>query len=252
MGVVSRFGKGYSVVTATDQQLLMYRDRQPAGVGPGIICLHGRGATANQYAPNSARDYTPGTLANALAREGFRVMAIDDNGTVDWGSQDSTDRINEAITYLQDATKGGAKAGKVGIMGWSMGGMATLNWLDQNIAKHACSWLWAPATDLEWFHNNATYAAEIDAAYAQEGNRIGNSPIAQAANYRGAGAIRIVHAVDDATIPIQQSRDFVAAVNDPAVTLFEAQAGNHTAMFGQVTELEVVKFYRDNLGVPAL
>lgn len=252
MGIVTQFGKGYSAITASDQQYLMYRAGQRVGVGPGIICLHGRGASAVQYAPNSARDYSPGFYANALAREGFRVMSIDDNGTTDWGSQDSTDRINEAITYLQDVAKGGAKSGKVGIMGWSMGGMATLNWLDQNIAKHACSWLWAPASDLEYFHNNATYTAEIDAAYAQEGNRVGNSPIAQAANYRGAGPIRIVHAVDDTTIPIQQSRDFVTAVGDPGVTLFEAPVGNHTAMFGQVTELEVVKFYRDNLGVPGL
>lgn len=248
-------GAGYSVAQPGDGYLWIRRSGQLPGVGPGIVCLHGRGGGAQQYVPYHNK-LSIGYFAQLLAREGFRVLAIDDQGGTDWGSQDSTDRIADAVAWLQDPTKGGAKAGKVGVMGWSMGGMAALNWVDQNVAKHACSWLWAPATDLAWAHSQAAWTAEIDAAYADdEGYAVavqgGNNPAAVPQNYRDIGKIRCAQAVDDATIPIQKTRDFVTAVNHADVTITELANGGHSNLFSNVTDLELVQFYRDNLGVPA-
>lgn len=246
--VVTQKASGYAGASFPNEgSLLLRRMGQAAGDGPGIVALHGRTGDCLQYAPY-ANKLSIGYFADLLAREGFRVLAIDDMGGTDWGSQDSTARINDAVTYLQGA--GGAKAGKVGIMGWSMGGIAALNWIDQNVAKHACSWLWCPCSDLEWARAQPAWTAEVDAAYAAEGTRAGNSPVASPANYRGAGRIHLRHAQDDATIPVQQSRDFVAAVNDPLVTLAEAPNGGHSNLFAAVTDLELVSYYRTHLGVP--
>jgi dienelactone hydrolase len=244
--VVIEKANGYAGASYPNEgSLFMYRRNQPAGEGPGIICLHGRGGTCLQYVAHTARDFAPGWGAYLLAREGYRVLAIDDMGGAAWGNQTSTDRINDAIAYLQST--GGAKAGKVGIMGWSMGGIAALNWLDQNPVKHACSWLWCPATDLDYFHNNATYTAEIDAAYPTYAtSSVGQSPAATPANYRNVGPIKIVHASDDTTIPLSQSQAFVTAVNDPKVTLTQV-IGGHTALFGQVTDSQIVSHFKANL-----
>lgn len=239
---------GYAAGFPTEGSLFIRRKGQLPANGPGLICLHGRGGNCLQYSPHDNRDIAVGYHSWRLALEGFRIFAIDDMGATDWGSQDSTSRINDAITWLQST--GGAKPGKVGLMGWSMGSIAALNWADQNSDKHACSWLWAPATDLEYFHSIGTYTAEIDAAYSTEGTRVGNSPIAQASNYRGIGKIHMVHAVDDTTIPIQQSRDFVSAVNHVDVDLEESAIGNHTALFGHPTDSAIALFFRNNLGIP--
>lgn len=231
---------------------LSRRARQPVGAGPGIVFLHGRGGNAAGHFPY-ANKLAVGYWFDLLAREGFRCMAIDQMGGTSWGNQASTDRVNEAITYLQDPAKGGAKAGKVGIFGYSMGGIAALNWLDQNVAKHACSWLFAPATDLEWVHAQTGWTAEVDAAYGGNyaANKAGQDPTQSPANYRGLGPIHCAHSVDDATIPVQKTRDFVAAVADPQVTLTEYAQGGHNAVFTNVSDAELVGFYRTHLGVPA-
>lgn len=248
-GVVGTKANGYAGASFPNEGSLYLRRRdQPNGVGPGIVCLHGRGGDCRQYAPYHNK-FSVGYFANLLAREGFRVLAIDDMGGTDWGSQDSTARIQDAVTYLRGPL--GAKAGPVGIMGWSMGGVAGLNWLDQNPVDHGASWLWCPCTDLEWARAQAAYTAEVDAAYATEGTRAGNSPVATPANYRGRGPIHLVHATDDATIPVTQSRAFVAAVADAQVTLDEVAAGGHSNLFTQVADKDPVAFFRGALGVPS-
>lgn len=245
----------------SETMLFMRRKGQPVGMGPGIVCNHGHGATSLQYLQYHDKTFAPGYFAWMLAREGYRVMAIDDAGITTWGDQASTDRINDAITWLQDPAKGGAAAGKVGMMGWSMGGLAALNWLDRNPAKHGCSWLWCPATDVDFFHNGSyvapypmgtvtpgQYAAEIDAAYPA--GYAGDNPRVTPENYRGVGPIRLVHAADDGTIPQGQSQFFVDQVADPAVTLKKLATGGHAALFGAVTDLEMVQHFRAGLGVP--
>lgn len=249
-GVVGLKANGYAGASFPNEgSLLLSRKDQLSGVGPGIICLHGRGGNCLQYTPYPNK-LSIGYFANVLAQEGFRVLAIDDMGGVDWGSQDSTDRINDAVTYLQGA--GGARAGEVGIMGWSMGGIAALNWIDQQPIKFGCAWLWCPATDLAWAHSQAAWTAEIDAAYADdEGYTVavqgGNNPAAVPQNYRGIGKIVCAHAADDTTIPQQKTIDFVNAVNHADVTLKNIANGGHSNLFSNVTDLELVKFYKDNL-----
>lgn len=232
---------GYAAGFPNEGSLFLSRKDQPSGQGVGVICLHGRGGDCLQYTPYY-NTLAVGYFTNLLALEGYKVLAIDDMGGTDWGSQDSTARINDAIAYLQGTL--GAKSGKVLLMGWSMGGVAALNWIDQNPSKHLASWLWCPCTDLEWARSQPAWTAEIDAAYSTEGTRAGNSPVATPNNYQGVGPIKIAHAQDDATVPYSQSQAFVAAVNDPNVTLRTINAGGHTNLFSSVTDLELLQFYK--------
>lgn len=223
-----------------------------------VIAIHGHGGDATQFETLTAYQ---GAHVDALANAGLLVYSIDAGGIHTWSNDTAMSAISSAYSWITDPAKGGAKAGKVGIMGWSMGGGNSLNWIKRNAAKVARAWLWVPESDLDFFHGTpgytpsyATggialggYAAEIDAAYG--GNYAANAPghkiRDEYASWNGLGVpITIAHAVDDGTIPIAQNRDaFVPGVNDPNVTFRSVPGGGHDGLFNYVPTDEVVAFY---------
>lgn len=237
---------GYAGVAFPNEgSLYLRRAGLRSGEGKGIICLHGRGGTCLQFAPFGVRDFAPGYFAQLLAMEGYRVLAIDDMGGSAWGNVDALARIDDAYAYLMAQ---GATPGEIGLMGWSMGGMAALNWIARNKVKVGGAYLWCPATNLDYFHASPTYAAEINAAYPSYANDLPlYSPTARVADYRGVAPIKIAHAADDATIPVAQSQNFVNQVNDPLVSLRAIAVGGHTALFADVGDLEFVQHWKGAL-----
>jgi hypothetical protein len=223
----------------------------------GILVMHGHGGDATQF--DMLTSYQ-GAHTEALADAGFIVLSIDAGGPATWGNNTAMNAALAAYNWLVGAGK--AKAGKVGVMGWSMGGLNSLNWIKRNASKVAGAWEWCPATDLDYFHGTAGYtpaypkgtntlfgnwAAEIDAAYGGNyaANAVGHKIVDEYSAYKLGIPITVAHAVNDNTIPVGQNQyGFVPGVADPAVTFRSVSDGDHTGLFNFVPTSEVVAFYQ--------
>lgn len=234
-------GLGRSLAGEKD---LVIRNRLfvPSG-NKGIIGLHGRNGDAFAWVPN----WIGGDHARAWpnADPSQVLLSIDGGGLTPWANNAALASIDAAYTYLTTVLGCGPK---VGIMAWSMGGLGGLNWIKRNPAKVAAALLWCPATNINIFHGNATYTAEIDTAYGGAGvyaaNVVGHDPATEFAAYKLGIKIRIRHAQDDGTVPVAQSRAFVAGVADPLVDIEETPTGDHTALFANYTTASTVAFFQ--------
>lgn len=253
-------GVGYSGTTPTENMLLIREKSAPLdGTRKGILCFHGHGGTCDQFDPNGpSSSLGPGYHAWQLAEAGFLVGAIDDAGGTAWSDQSAMDRATDGYSWLGSV---GARSGKVGLVGWSMGGLTVLNWIKRNPTLVAGAWLWAPCSDLDWANstsgytpayggsvaNNGTWSTEIQADYnpyasASNGFRVRD----EYASWQGLGVpIKVCHASDDTTVPVAQSQTgFVPGVNDSSVTLRSpVPTGNHSGLFGSVPASEVLAFF---------
>lgn len=217
------------------------------GVTPVILAAHGRGGDATQFLDNNP-SWWLGLHVNALVEAGYAVAIFDAGGTTAWSSDAAMTALTNALTWARATPSLGlgidglaSGAAKVGLMGWSMGGCTVLEWMQRNASQVAATWCWTPCTDLPWARAQAAWTAEIDAAHGATALTV-HSPIAHPAAFAGQ-YVSIVHAVDDAIIPVQQSRDFVAAVADSKVTLHEVPAGGHTNLFNYISSDEIIRFY---------
>jgi alpha-beta hydrolase superfamily lysophospholipase len=220
-----------------------------------IICLHGHGTPGQDL--NNPLQFVQnvnfaGQAASALARTGrYIICAIQAAGSVAWSKPAALAAIDTAVAAMRTR---GAKAGKYGIIGYSMGGLTAFNKLKRDAANIAAMWTWAPAVDLDYVRNTAghvpasgnnTWQAEVDAAFgsyaASAGYRVWDEP----ASFRNLGVpVKVCHATDDNVIPNSISTSFVAAVNDPNITMRTPDVtGSHTALFAYVPDAEVVAFY---------
>lgn len=262
MAVITAYGTGYSLTSPSEAQLLGRRKEDPRnGTVPLILGLHGHGGGAQQYTPwNLPNAGGPVYHVYKLIEAGYMVLGIDAGGPTAWSDQAAMDRITDALNW---AGTQGLRVGRVGVMGWSMGSFTALNWMKRNPSRVACAWLWTPASDLDFFYNvgytpsygNANnvvpgtqYTQEILDAYGgsyanSAGFRIHDEP----ASWRGIAPMRLAHAPDDGTIPMEQSQSFVAAVNDPQVTFRQVPSGGHTNLFVNVPPLEVIQHYQSRL-----
>lgn len=220
-----------------------------------IIALHGHG-TPGQDASNPLQFQQgpgfAGLQAMALGRTGrYIVCAIQASGSTNWSKPSVMANIDAAVTAMR--TRGG-KTGKYGLIGYSMGGLGAFNKLKRDSANIAAVLAWAPAIDLDYIRGtaghvpnsgNATWQAEVDAAFgsyaASAGYRVWDEP----ASFRNLGVpARIIHATNDEVIPYSISSDFVAAVNDPNITLRQPDIlGGHTGLFVNIPDEEIVAFY---------
>jgi alpha-beta hydrolase superfamily lysophospholipase len=250
--VRSQYGVGLS--TANEKELVIrQRMYQASGSARGIILLHGHGADAMTWQVGTGI----GDFAQSLAAAGFLIQSIDAGGPSAWSNSSSMTAITNAYNRLVGSL--GAASGKVGIMGWSMGGLAGLNWMKRNPTLVGGAWLWAPCTDLDWAHRTSgytpaysyftagsSYQAEIDTAYGgnYNTNAIGYKVYDEPASWRAVCPIKIAHATDDTTVPYAQSSSFVANVNDALVSMRSPDVtGGHTGLFNNVETSEVVSFF---------
>lgn len=238
-------GVGYSASAPSEGQLVVRHKYTPLdGTHPAILCLHSHNAVLDQFTPGVHTDADPGGHVWMLAQAGYILVAGELGGISPWFNATEMARIDELYSY---ALSIGAKSGKVGIMGYSMGGGAALNWIKRNVAKVSAAWLWSPVTDLDWARTaQASWGTEIAADYpsGSAGYNIHDEP----ASWRGIGIpIEIAHATDDTVVPSSQSDAFVSAVNDPLVTKRTVSTGDHVDLFKNVPESETVQFFKAHL-----
>lgn len=219
-----------------------------------VIALHGHGNAgqdtimASQYNQNVGS----GLAAMALARTGrYVVCSIQAGGVSSFSKPAVMTDIDTAVAAMRAR---GIKAGKYGLLGWSMGGLETANKIKRDAANIAAAWTWAPLVDLDFAHSTAghspvagvaSWTTEIDAAFgsyaASAGYRVWDEPT----SFRGLGVPwKICHATDDATIPQSVSTSFVAAVNDPNITMRTPDVtGGHTNLFTNIPDAEIVAHF---------
>lgn len=258
----------YSVGTyqSGESQVLTVANNTPRnGTRKGLIICHGHNATATQFEQDSQAQ---SIFVKAAADAGMIVLSIDAAGQQAFGNSAVMTAITNAYNWLTGA--GGAATGKVGLMGWSMGGLSVLNWIKRNAAKCGPAWLWTPVSDLDFFHNagysapystgytNTTYsgsagnvapggfAAEIDTAYGGNyaANSVGFRVHDEYASWAGIGVpIKVCAPPDDNVIPMAMNQAFVTGVNDPNVTFLQAAQGSHTQLFNFITPAAVLAHY---------
>lgn len=247
MSYEGRLGIGYSASLPNDAFYLA--SRKGAKKDKAIIALHGAGnVAASTWLPYHNQNFA-GCLTNLFGTHtDYGFLAIDDAGAQTWGDDAAMGRIDDALTFL---TSQGYNASKVGLVGWSMGGINALNWIKRNPSKVACACLFAPLVDLDYAHTTID-PVNVDAAYG--GNYAANAPghkvADERATFRNICPIQIYHAINDAVLPIQQSRDFVAGVADSRIQLAEVDTGaaaGHYAVFVPVSLPDVMSFFRSNL-----
>lgn len=99
-----------------------------------------------------------------LATYGYDVLSIDAGGVDTWGNHTSTDRVNDAVNYIQ-GTVWGSASGKVGLIGVSMGNVVAMNYAREQPTKVSAIASIIGACDLAYHYNNG-YSAAIDTAYS--------------------------------------------------------------------------------------
>lgn len=219
-----------------------------------IIALHGHGnpGSDSTMCLTFNQNVGPGSAAMALARTGrYVVCSIQAAGASSWSKPAALTAINDAVTAARTR---GAKTGKYGILGWSMGGLETANQIKRDYANIAAAWTWSPAIDLDYVYstaghyilsNNTGWKNEVDAGFgsyaATAGYRVWDEP----ASYRNLGVKwKICHATNDSVIPYEISTNFVSAVNDPDISMRTPDVvGDHTLLFQYVPDSEVVAHF---------
>lgn len=183
----------YSASYASDTSYLAYpKDyRQGQGTRHVIVGCHGHGGYSYQYAPASAAQ--PGYHTPYLVDTSGYVMMGVDHSTIDsWGDGGTMVALDELYTWLTGTL--GMPTTKIAFQGWSMGGLAALNWIMRNPTKVAGAWLWAPATDMRYYRDGSgaytptysvgaagalqgTYNAELGTVYGASTTAVGTATI---------------------------------------------------------------------------
>lgn len=205
-----------------------------------IICLHGHSAYAyGNFVPGLTG---PGDHAQALADARYWVLSIDAGGTATWNNDTAMTAITAAYNYLMGL---GMSTNKIGIMGWSMGGGNTLQWIKGHFANVAAAVIWAPMTNLPYFYTGNT--AEIEAAYGGNYavNSVGHRISDEYPTWRDKCPIMVIHGNADTVAPYSHSQAFVAGVAQPQVTLTTIAGGTHGSIFTSVPVDTIVDFFNN-------
>lgn len=149
---------GVGVYRATERHICRSnRFHRRDGTTVGVLALHGSG--------NDATFVDTFPPAVELARRGFTVLGVDAGGLTTWGNDTALAAVNDARTFLQGTLA--AKAGKIVLLGGSMGSVLALNWLRANPTAVYCASLGLPIADVEDVraNNRGGAQAAIETAY---------------------------------------------------------------------------------------
>jgi alpha-beta hydrolase superfamily lysophospholipase len=106
-----------------------------------------------------------GHITTALAEAGYPVLCANMGGTTTHGNAASATAVGTWKTYVQSSL--GGKAGKVGLIGSSMGSLAALRFAKANPTLVQCMSLLVPNVNLQDVHDvtRTDLAAEIETAH---------------------------------------------------------------------------------------
>lgn len=219
---------GESTLTLTERRVKL------DGTRPAVICCHGHGGNSSMFTASGG--WPLGLHAQALAELGYIVMSIDAGGTVPWGNQVAMDAITAAYNWLM---AGRARGPRIGLMGWSMGGLTVINWskFNPNLVSQAVAW--SPAVDLI-YHAQGAWAAEFYAAYGGQPAWLANSapydPVRSAPDYTNLQVpIDIWHSQDDPTAPYASALAFVTVAANPRIKMHPVNGVGHNPFFAVPT-----------------
>jgi alpha-beta hydrolase superfamily lysophospholipase len=141
---------------------LVPTDWKGDGTIPGVIYCHGYGEDG--LIPTLPAQNGQFSNLTALVAAGYPVLACDLGGSL-WGYDPFRARVDSAITYLQGTV--GAKAGKVVVVGTSMGGLGALVYAANNPTKVSGVVGIGPTSDMQHVvsNNDGGLAAIVNAAY---------------------------------------------------------------------------------------
>lgn len=211
------------------------------GTEPLILIIPGHGSTPAIWDQGSEF----GVHFAALAEAGYICLVVDQPEL--WSNDARMTELSAAVAYGQGTL--GAKAGKIGVFGHSLGGGDSLNFIKRNLSIIAGAYLFCPATDYDYLYGQG-YGAEMDAAYGGSfaTNKAGHVPLTDAAALRGGGVpIKILQGDADTTVLPSQTAAYVAAVNDPLVTERILPNGNHGLIAEFASVDDTVVFFRSHL-----
>lgn len=227
-------------VAASERHIVMRRADLPLGTGRLIVCCHGRGANAHQMSPAYADMYKH---MEPLVEEGFVLLSIDAGPTLyDWGNSAVMSSITGAIAWARSTSDMEINrprvdpTAKVAFFGWSMGGLASVQFLIRNSGLNmvAGAWCWTPAINIDDAFANAPWTAEINTAYG--GNYTTNgrntnpswNPSLRMSDKPAGVPVHIVHPLDDsAATPSSSSQAFAAGTT--GTTIETPASGGHFA-----------------------
>lgn len=183
----------------------------------GLLLAHGKGGNAlGLIGLDGAANWYPIT-ANLQNLDAPILMADLDGDA--WGNDTAQGRMTSAQSYIQTAFA--AEAGKVILIGGSMGGLVTLNWARNNPAQVAAVALLYPCVNLQAQHDGTggatPYASSIEAAYGglsgYQSALPTHDPSENAAAYTNAFPIRIYYSTADNQVGTANITSFAAAVD---------------------------------------
>lgn len=159
MSVWTNFSVG--AVSAGERSIAIYpKNWLNDGSKMGVLYCHGYGGDALEC--RNAVSQPMWTIVEAIVNAGFPVLSCDFGGNL-WGNSTAIARVTTAKAYLQGTM--GAKTGKIGFVGQSMGHLTAMNWVAQNLASTACVVSSMGVCDLNDIYGNPSYTASIDAVY---------------------------------------------------------------------------------------
>lgn len=242
-----KYGLG-DVTPAEAYSLLLPRNWAADQTVPGIVFCHGYGDNA-LAAIDGAGHAGQSQIARRLAEAGYPVLGCDLGGTSTWGYTPVQSRINDAITYLQSTVK--AKAGKVALVGISMGGCNALVYAANNPANVSCLVGVAPVNDLQSIVTNNTggLAAAINAVYpsgysdATYGATYNPTVMAASGKYAGI-AVHLWQGSSDGTV--NTTPTFYSKLPPATSTITYLPGGHAETTWSEVDPGTVINFLKAN------
>lgn len=213
-----------------------------------IIGLHGDHLGASMWSQIEAGDGLWYEHVRALIAAAYVFVGIDAGGASAWATSSVVG--SGGIVDVARMTVQGEfifASSKVGLLGYSMGGLTALLYGKFNPTQVAGMELISPATDLKFCYGQAGYTpayptdgvvadalfkSEINSAYSCTPSTFlaataGHRPEEEYNTWNGMCPIRVYGADDDATLPHDSFGAFVAGVNDRTVTYHELATGGH-------------------------
>ena len=216
---------------APSEAWLLWRPRL-LHAGPLVVLCHGAGGTGLGFQTDSGS----AALINRLADAGFHALAPRLTGTHTWGNDASTDALDASVTYAQ--TSLGAAAGKVFLVGASMGNITAWNYYRRFPSKVTGIAAVAGAANLAYHasgNDAATgkYQTEVWAAYTNqagyEAAAATHDPLLFAAGLADL-PFRAWHDSTDPVAPLTHIQSLAAAVGGDVVQV--GSTGVHDAWYG--------------------
>lgn len=185
---------------------------------PPILVCPGRGQTSD----NEVLTGWIGDVVAALAEAGFPVLAADMGGTTSHGNAASAAAVGDARTYANAPF--GAKSGKVGLLGTSMGALPALRYYMDNPGNVACFCGGVPNVNLQNVHDvtRPDIATEIETAHGGAGGYAtyltNYNPSAHTSSFAGL-PMQLHYSTDDNNITPSTVTSFGAATGAQVISL---------------------------------